>query len=215
MTIITNAGADDRLPPSVRRMVEAEDREHQLQQQQEQDGRRAAVRRTRHKFRAIPFEGQQKVDLEVADGERRTFDGVALEFEFEEPVYDESVRNVFRHTIGNRWLECAWWPFKPKGARAGLRPPLGPSAWAAILDDGLYCMRCGWRHDAGPWPEDGCTHCGLTALHRQRALDHIANAGELWQTFGPNREQRRAARRGVKRHRSGLVLPGSSFAPGG
>src|SRR5690606_5794796 len=112
-----------------------------------------------------------------------TFDnGVALEFEFDEPVYDEAVPSLGPYVIGNRYDECAWWPFKPKHARAGLRPRLGPKAWEAILDDGLYCMRCLWRHDAGPWPEDGCTHCFLTALRRQRALDHLERAGNLWQT---------------------------------
>lgn len=207
--ILTNAGIDDRLPPDVRRVVEQEDRDHLLQQQQEEAGRRAAARRTRHRFRAVPFEAQQPVSIEVADGETRSFEnGVALEFEFEEPEYDESVPSLGPYIIGNRYDECAWWPFKPKGARAGLRPRLGPAAWAAILDQGLYCIRCLWRHQGGAWPAEGCTHCYLTADHRQRALSHIEEVGQLWEQGGPNRAQRRAMQRGVRRTKGGIVLPG-------
>lgn len=211
MTIITNAGDDDRLSPERRAVIAGQDLDAQLQQQQVSDGRRDAVRRVRHKFRAVQMEAQKQVSLEVADGETRNFDGVALEFEFEEPEYDESVPNVFAHAIGGKWLECSWWPVRVKGARGGLRPPLGPGAWAAILDEGLYCIRCGWRHESA-WPEE-CKHCYLTAAYRTRMLDHIEKVGHLWQTHGPNREQRRAQRRSVKRSKGGVVLP--DFALGG
>lgn len=213
MTILTNAGADDRLSPDVRRVVERDDLDHQLQQQQEADGRRAAARRTRSKFRAVPFEAQQPVSIEVADGETRTFKGVALEFELEEPVYDESIPCLGPYVVAGKWEECAWWPFKPKGARAGLRPSLGPKAWEAILDEGLYCIRCLWRH-ASAWPEE-CTTCYLTAAHRTRVLDFLEKRGQVWQTFGPNRAQRRAQERRVKRSKGGVILPGMAFAPGG
>lgn len=215
MTISTNAGFDDRLSPAERRAAALDDHHALVSMEGEEKGRRAAARRTRQRIRLVPFEAQQGVQMDVdGDGELTTFDnGVALEFEFDEPVYDENVPNLGPYIIGGKRVECAWWPFKPKGARAGLRPCLGPKAWEAILDDGMYCLRCLWRHESA-WPEDGCTHCFLTALHRQRALDHIERAGELWQTAGPNRAQRRAQQRRVKRSNGGVVLPGMAFAPG-
>jgi hypothetical protein len=211
VTITTNAGNDDRLSPQERRVAAQHDLDHSLDQVREEKGRAAAARRTRQKWRALPMESQQATSVMV-DGELRTFsEGIALEFEFEEPEYDDSVRNIFRHTVGP-WKETAWWPVKAPGARAGLRPPLGPKAWEAILDQGLYCMKCGWRHDE-PWPEE-CTHCFLTATRRTRWLEHLESVGHLWQTQGPNREQRRAQQRGVKRSKGGVILPGMALAPG-
>lgn len=210
MTITTNAGNDDRLSPAQRRAAELDDTHALHQLAGEEAARLSAARRQRHRLKLVQLEAQQNVSIEV-DGEERKYEAVALDFEFEEPIYDASIPSLGPYIIGNQYDECVWWPFKPKGARAGLRPRLGPGAWDAILEDGLYCIRCLWRHEKGPWPEE-CTHCYLTAAHRDRALDHLERQAQLWQEAGPNREQRRAQQRAARRSKGGVILPG--FAGG-
>ena len=206
MSISTNAGFSDRLSPEERAAAQKADHESLVQGAQEESGRRAAARRERSHLKLVQLEGQQqKVTLDV-DGETRQFDAVARDFEFDEPDYDESIPSLGPYIIGNRYEECMWWPFKAKGARAGLKPTLGPKAWSAILDEGLYCMRCLWRHEHA-WPDE-CAHCYLSATHRERAMQHLERVGELWEAQRPNRAQRRASAKRERRTRSGLILPG-------
>lgn len=206
MSISTNAGFDDRLSPAERRVAAAADLDALRDAEQERLGRRAAARRERSSLKLVQFEAQNERPTLEVDGETRVYDAVALEHEFDEPDYDESIPSLGPYVVNNRYEECGWWPFKPKGARAGLKPTLGAKAWAAILDDGLYCLRCLWRHKS-PWPEE-CTHCFLTAAHRNRALQHLEDVGQLWEAAQPNRAQRRSMQRKERRTRSGLVLPG-------
>lgn len=207
MGILTNAGSDDRISPAAREAAEAQLKDDGILQDAEARARAAAARGERSADTPIlPFEAQQGVEVEVAPGETRTFDGVALANDLAEVELDESVHTLMPFVL--RWEECKWWPFGPRLGH-NLRPVMPPFCWEGILEAGIYCMRCLRRH-AQPHPEE-CEACGLTATHRQNAVDYMERVAVARETFGPNREQRRAMKRasgGFRRSRGGLLLPG-------
>lgn len=205
MSILTNAGADDRLPPSVREAAELELQNEGVLQDAESRARASAARRERQQAPILPFEAQQPIRVDVADGETREFEGMALDFELEEVELDASVPTLMPLVLA--WEECRWWPFGPKLGN-NLRPKLLPGHWEAIFD-GIYCMRCLRRHEQ-PHPQE-CDGCGLTATHRANAIDWMERVQVAKEQFGPNREQRRAMKRangGFRRTGGGLLLPG-------
>jgi hypothetical protein len=190
MTFLTNAGVDDKIPPMLRTLLGHELDEQGRTQDWEADGKRKARDRVLD-LTPRPLEAQEKI---VVDGVE--YDDAAPAFVFDEPEYDENVSYIVA-----RMVECTWWPFKPKGSRAGWRPQMGPKAWNAVYD-GYYCLRCRHRHDE-QWPEE-CKHCHLTAEHRSRAFQHLEDVAASAYKHGPNREQRRALQR---RSRGGVIIP--------
>lgn len=205
MGISTNAGFDD-LSPDAREAAEAQLKDDGILQDAESRARASAARGERSADTPIlPFEAQQKIEVEVAPGQTRTYDSIALANDLAEVELDESVTTLMPFVL--RWEECKWWPFGPELGR-NLRPVMPPFCWEAILDGGVYCMRCLRRHEANP---QECPGCSLTATHRQNARDYMERVAVARETFGPNREQRRAQKRasgGFRRSRGGLLLPG-------
>lgn len=228
MSFTTNAGADDRLSPAERRRAQHDLDQSGVEQDLDSVARAAALRRERPRRELLKLEAQAPMMLDMGDGEQRPFIDAALDFELEERDLDESIDSIWEVSL--RPVEDANWPFKPKRARAGIRPQLGPKGWEALLDTGSYCLRCGGRmrqpeaaercvaHEVdGCEQEHGvgasCFRCGLTPEHRSRALDYLERVAQVYHVAGPSREVRRANRRAPRA--SGLVLPGQTWTPGG
>lgn len=230
MTIITNAGADDLASPAERRVAEAALAEVGIQQDLDHAARAAALRQEKPRREVVSLEAGSEITLDMGGGEQRTFQGAALGFELDEPDIDESVDTLAARNL--QFVEDVNWPFKPAGARAGVRPTLGPKAWHELLEIGSYCLRCLGRmrapqvgesclvhgdaclvleHDATVEHGVGgsCFRCALTPTHRANALDFLERVAEVHHVAGPARDVRRAMSRKVKR--PGLVLPGQTW----
>lgn len=203
MTITTNAGMDDALSPAARRAATDEDANQAIMQDAEARAKAAAARRDVVRAPILQLEGQSKIEVPDADGQMQSFDGIHVKYQLEEPEYDESVPTLAPFIL--RWEESPFWPpsFGPQGARYPLKPILGPKAWEAILDAGIYCMRCLKRH-AAPNPAE-CAGCGLTATHRANAIEYLERASQVREIAAPNR----ATRRALRRRKSGLIVSGN------
>lgn len=197
MGISTNAGFDDKLSPAARRAAEDETSNQGVMQDAEERAKQSAARREVLRAPILQLEAQQKLGVKDENGQVVEFDGIALDYQLDEPEYDESVPTLAPYVL--RWEESPFWPpsFGPQGSRYPLRPVLGPKAWELILDTGAYCMRCLARHAAANPAE--CAGCGLTAVHRSNAIEYLERAMQVRETFGMNREQRRAMKRAPKR----------------
>lgn len=202
MGLSTNAGMSDALTPAQRRAAEAEAANQELMQDAASRGKLAAARREVGPKPILQLEAQEKIAVKDDDGQDQLFDGVAVTYQLEEPVLDESVPSLAPFVL--RYDENPAWPFRAPGARAGLKPVMGPSCWEAVLDACTYCIKCLSRH-AAPHPAE-CRGCGLTATSRANAISFLEELAEVTQLPAPNREQRRAMQRAARRP-SGLVLP--------
>jgi hypothetical protein len=206
--MLTNAGIDDRLPPAIRKELERQLADQGILQDAEERGRIDARNRQQSKLSKaiVPLAAQQPMMV----------DGVAYvdmvpEWQMLEQDYDTV---EYLPGIGQP-IECSWWPFKPKGAETAVRRRFGPKAWELLID-GVFCLRCRGRY-LEPNPVEGCHRCGLTQLHRERAMSYLervasAMAGEgLVHVEGQSREARRAMRRKALKasgaRTSGLILP--------
>lgn len=192
--MLTNAGADDRIDPRLRSELELRLAQDGQQQEIAAEGKRNAQLRRRKTTVLLPG-GDSPFEV---DG--RSYDDSAPAFVLDEPEYDETIPSLMPYVV--RWVHKPWWIFRKAGARFGMFPVLGPKAWSALIDHGVYCLRCLVRHaDANP---DECLGCGLTEVHRMRQLEILETVRLMHEDARPNRAQRRA----VKRQRSsGLVLP--------
>lgn len=231
MTIITNAGADERIAPAQRRRAEQSLVEHGVGQDLDATARAAALRRERPRRELLTLEAQRPISLDMGDGEQRSYQDVVVDFEVQEPDYTDMELDTL-WTVSLRPREDAAWPFRPSAVEGrergpGIRPTLLPGAWEQVFDVGSFCMRCFGRmrepraaeacvpcKDADVEHEEGahtgtCFRCGLTPEHRARAIDYLNRVGELSHVAGASREVRRGRQR-VQRS-SGLVLPGQTW----
>lgn len=212
MAIITNAGRDDRLSPRERAAAEDDLQNLGIMQDAEAKGRAAAARRDAVGAAPVLLAPSEKVAF--GEGEEQvTADRIVVGYQMEEPEYDERVPTLAPYVI--EWVAEDWWPLHrqrdPKTgklSKKGLRPVFPPKAWEALIDSGMYCLRCFRRHEA-PNP-DVCPGCDMTNEHRENVLRHLEKVGEMMQarrTPTGNRAERRAQQRG-RRSRGGVYLPG-------
>lgn len=208
--MLTNAGIDERLPLHLRQELERQLADQGIMQEEEARGRRDARLRQQSKLSKaiVPLAAQQPMMV----------DGVAYvdmvpEWQLMEQVIDETVG--FLPGVGQP-IECSWWPFKPKGQATAVRRRFSPMEWEVLIE-GIYCLRCRGRY-LEPNPVEGCHRCGLTSLHRERALAYLERVASVMRgegivhVEGQSREQRRLQRRKFLKEsgagtKSGIILP--------
>lgn len=217
MTITTNAGADDRVTPAERAAAELVLVRDGVEQDADARARAAALRGERPGRKMLSADAAP-LELDMGDGGTRVVDDVVLSFEVEEPELGPAVDTLW--SVSTRPREDPRWPFKPAGARGGMRPTLTPGMWEAVLDQGTYCLRCfGFMrdpvegevclaavdgecdHEHGPLGT--CFRCALTPNHRARAITALEDVAVVWH----EQHQPRPAP-GPRQTASGIILPG-------
>jgi hypothetical protein len=178
--LITNAGTPKASPLEKHKRLEEEQRQGVVDEAIREE---RAKRAKGHRPELLPAGATPVVSGREADGilDPSYIASLAM---LEQTVLDESVEHLdvdFQELnppiVGLRWL-----------------PKANEVQWQAILD-GVYCLRCTWRHDE-PHPDE-CGRCHLTRDHRAKILDRFEAMRELRWT--PPRAERVTA--------GGIVLP--------